>query len=248
VQLEPRDGDMFVSAILAWPSLGIDLTVGRRGWTTLFTGDHRLAVRAREVAQADALLGAGLLDELGALDDVHVDDHGARLAQRGNAQVGDRLLPIVARYQAIARAVAAALPRVPPPAAMAAHLPAWEAFAARVHGRLERGSMWIRGTSGTDAVEIGTLWGPKGEVAGTRVAVVLDPPMDVDVEAATTSPAARDALQELAKQATTHHTPGALAVLLPEPLADPSTAEPWLEHLRRAARALRGQTGAGPFR
>ncbi len=257
VQTAAREDEMFVAAELAWPPLGIDLTVGERQWTSLF-GDHvdvahraaakRFTIHAREAAQAQALLTAALLDPLAEVDEVLVDDRGARLAHRGNAQVTARLLAIVGTYQAIARAFAVAIPRVPPPAAMAAHLPAWEAFATRVQGRLERGRMWIRGVRGADVVEVGTLWGEKGTVAGTRVAVVLEPPIEVDLDAPTVSPAARAALQDLAASAATHHTANALAVLLPDPLPDPEAAEPWLERLGVAARALRGQTAAGPFR
>ncbi len=257
VQMEARGGDMFVSAALSWPPLGIDLTLGKREWTSLF-GDHvdvahdkasrKFTIHAREHAQAQALLSPALLDLLVELDVVHVDDHGARLAHRGNAQVVDRLIRAVARYKAIALALATALPTVPPPAAMAAHVPTWEAFAARLHGRLERGRMWIRGTWGTDPVEVGTLWGEKGEIAGARVAVVLDPPMDVDLDAPTTSQAARAALRELSASAATHYSASALAVLLPDALVDPQTTEPLLERLCSAARALRGQIAAGPFR
>src|SRR5512140_2994107 len=111
VQLDSKDGDIFVGGALSWPSLGLDLTLGKREWTSLF-GDHvdvthekaskKFTIHAREHAQAQALLTGPLLDLLVDLDEVLVDDTGARLAQRGNAQVVDRLARVVARYKAIA--------------------------------------------------------------------------------------------------------------------------------------------------
>ena len=260
VQLETRGVDSYVTGVLSWAPLGLDLTLGKHEWTSLF-GDHvdvlhaeasrRFTIHAREHAQARELFDPALLDLLVRAGDVHVDDAGARLAMKGNAQVADRLARIVDLYREIARAFSAAFPRVPAPALMAEPVPAWEAFAARVHGKLERGRMWIRGTWGTDVVEVGTLWGAKGELAGTRVAVVLEPPMEIDRDAPTTSAAARAelvALEALAPAATLHVSPRALAVLLREATADPQTLEPWLERLCRTARVLRGQTASGPFR
>jgi hypothetical protein len=259
VQLEQRPDDMYVACTLAWPHLGLDLAIGERRWTSLFDrhvelahpkANRRFRVHAREHAQASALLGVDLLAALVAIREVHADDDGARLALIGNAHNADRLHRIVRALVAAARAFAAGIARVPAPAAMGAHVVAWEAFAARVHGRLERGRMWVTGTWGPDPVEVGTVWSADGELRGTRVAVVFDPPLDapIDLESPLLSPIARDELRALLGETTARFAPDVLEVLLPGMTPDPTSAEPWLERLTRLARALRGQVQAGPFR
>jgi hypothetical protein len=80
--------------------------------------------------------------------------------------------------------------------------------------------------------------------------VTLEPPLETDlaVDDPSLSPAARAELAALAKAGATHHTRGALVVLVAGALPDPEAITPTLELLCRAARALRGQVAGGPFR
>jgi hypothetical protein len=130
-------------------------------------------------------------------------------------------------------------------------LPAWAAFAQRLGGRLERGSMAVRGaTLGAQEVEIETLWSGES-VKGTSVRVVLSPPLDrpLDVESPEVSAEVRDLAAAIgAESRAVKLGPAALSALVAGPLDDPAVVEPLLEKLDRLARAVRGLRQAGPFR
>ena len=93
VQLEQRGTNgLYSTATMRWPSLGIDLHVELRSLADLFVREvdvgqsdaaRRLVVRAREAAQARAVLSDEALAALSTFAEVRVDDEGATVASRG---------------------------------------------------------------------------------------------------------------------------------------------------------------------
>jgi hypothetical protein len=264
VRLEQRGIDgVYALAKFRWPDLGIGLHVEPRRWTDVVAragivslgteaAAKKFTAHAREAAQAQALLGGGALGLLAKYDESRVDDEGASVARRGAAQSRAQLDAFVAHSVTTAQALARGLRRVPPPALMAKSVPAWEAFAQRLGGRLDRGPMAIRAaTFGAQPVEIETLWAEGAEVVGTAVRVPLSPPLEreLDPEAPDLSREAKDQMTSIAAEARdTHLGPGALEALVPGPLDDPASVELLLERLVRLARAVRGVGSGGPFR
>ena len=257
-------------ARFSWPSLGLDLRVSERAWSdvlghTVDLGDplaiERLVARGREDAQVKSWLAPELEAALVAFEDVRVDDDGATVTSRGAAHSLEELLGFVTKAMSLLRLFDAAAARIAPPSAMAAHLAAWQTFAARTQGRLEPGRMWIHdATVGVDRFEVQTLWRANGVYEGTVLRLVVDPPLERELVAAdpSLSPEARALLVELAAKGTRPHDEPALRVHRDAfewhraadvgVLEDPGTLETTVESLARLARAARGMVGAGPFR
>jgi len=198
------------------------------------------------------LQGALDLDELAKFDEARVDDEGATVASLGKAQTVPHLDAFVSRAISTANAFARSIARLPPPDRMKRMVPAWQAFAERLGGRLDLGPMAIRAAAlGAETVEVETLWSRKGEVEGTAVRVLLSPPLErpLDLESPETSREACELATAVAAEARgTHFGPDSLEALTGGPLQDPAVIEPVLEKLSRLARAIRGIASAGPFR
>jgi hypothetical protein len=257
-------------ARFSWPSLGLDLRVSERAWSDVLghTVDlthapaaERLIARGREDDQVRSWLGVPLEEALVAFEEVRVDDDGATLTSRGAAHSLDELLGFVKKATELLRLFQDAAARVAPPRAMAAHLPAWQSYAARTQGRLELGRMWIHGaTIGVDRFEVQTLWRANGVHEGTVLRFIVDPPLDRDLVAddPSLSPEGRALLAELATKGTRPRGEPALRVhrdafewhQAPDQgvLEDPATLDGTVEALARLARAARGIQSAGPFR
>lgn len=255
--------DYWLVAKLAWPNLGLDLDVGERRWsdalaTSLVQSgdpaiDRRLSARAREHAQASRFVVPDVLRPLLQFDDVKIIDAGARLAVRGAVHVTERVERFVRRVLAAAEAFDRALARVPAPALFTADVPAWQALAARLRGRLELGRMWIHDAQvGTSTVQIGSVWARGGLLLGSAVVVAIDPPLDAPpsgVEDPALSPAARDAWRELATRVKgVQVDASSIHLELDGKLSDPQTAMPVVELAVSLRRALGGLAAAGPFR
>ena len=247
-------------ATLRWPDLGIDLQVEPRSLTDLFVREvdlgpsdaaRRVTVRAREDAQARAVLGDAL-EALATLREVHLDDEGGTLAAPGGAPTVAQLEAFVTAAVAATRALAFGVTRVPPPQAMAKSLAAWEAFAQGHGARLVVGSMRIRDVRlGTEVAEIATLWQGALEVEGTAVRVPMSPPLDapLDLDSPALSQEARDLARVITAEARSVRLgPDALEALVAGPLEDPASVEPLLEKLAMLARAVRGALATGPYR
>jgi hypothetical protein len=263
IRTEQRDADFWLVAKLSWPSLGLDLDIGERKWSDVLSldvvksgdaqADGRFAAHAREHAQAREVVTPELMIALLRFEDVKLDDATATLATRGTAHATEPVEAFVVAVLHAADAIAAAADRVPPPVMLAPHVLAWRAFAERLRGRLELGRMHVHdGAVGRDRVTVGTEWTRSGMLVGTRVRVVVDPPLD----AAPTSPedvvlsrVARDAWRDLAARAHAVRVErDAVLVELEGKLADPNEAMPILELAVSLRRALAGLGGAGPFR
>jgi hypothetical protein len=252
---------LYWTATVKWPPLGIDLHAEPRNWTDVFTA-HRVdlaggrsaskfTARGREAAQVRAVLGDGTFDALARFDEATVYDDGAVLASRARAETLPQLDAFVRDSVAAAQALALGTARLPPPEAMRGYLEAWRAFASRLGGQLQVGSMRITSTSfGPDAVEIETLWSGPG-IEGTAVRVRLSPALDgeLDLDAPATSAESRQLARAITERARSVRLgPDALEALLDGRLDDPSTVEPLLVNLAELARSVRGMPQAGPFR
>lgn len=263
IRTEQRHADFWLVAKLAWPSLGLDLDIGERRWTDVLSldvvksgnakADARFAAHAREHLQARSVVTPELMIALLRFEDVKLDDSSATLASRGTSHATEPVEAFVAAVLHASDAIAAAGERVPPPVMLAPHVVAWRAFAERLRGRLELGRMHVHdGVIGTDRVTVGTEWTRSGALVGTRIRVVVDPPLDAppasrdDVEV---SPAARDAWRDLAARAHVVRVErDAVLVELEGKLADPLEVMPIVELAVSLRRALAGLEGAGPFR
>ncbi|MBX3206352.1 MAG: hypothetical protein KF764_14865 [Labilithrix sp.] len=255
--------DYWLVAKLAWPSLGLELDVGERRWSDALAVsvvrsgdaavDGRFSARAREHAQAQAFVAPDVLGPLLRFGEVTIGDAGARLAVRGAAHVTEKVERFVRRVLEVAAIFDRTLDRVPPPAMFAADVPAWQALAARLRGRLELGRMWIHdAVVGASAVQIGSVWARGGLLLGSAVIVAIDPPLDAapaGLEDPALSPAARAAWRELAARAkNVEIRASAINVELEGKLSDPETALPVAELAVSLRRALGGLAAAGPFR
>lgn len=259
ISLEVRDGAVHQVAELSWAPLGLDLEVRERRWTEAFGArlvhvegaPDRLAVRARDAAQARAAVGAPLLGALASFAEASLDDAGARVSIPGAPGSVLDLARFVGAVQALAREAAAMGRRVPPPTGMEEALPAWTAVAEHLGGQLSVGRLAVvRGRVGAVEVAIETLWSRDGEPLGTGLVATIDPPIDdLDPSGPAFSPEARAALAALVEAEPTLELHAQRAsVHLPRALPDPHDALPILERMVRLVRALRGVGPAGPFR
>jgi hypothetical protein len=261
ITLQDRGAEgLHALATLRWPDLGLDLQVEPRSLTDLFVREvdlgpseaaRRVTVRAREDAQARAVLGDAT-DALAAVKEVHLDDAGGTLAAPGGAPTVPQLEAFVTAALAATRALAFGVARVPPPQAMATCVAAWEAFAQSHGARLVVGAMRIRDVRlGTEVGEIVTLWRGAGEIEGTAVRVAMSPPLDapLDLDSPALSQEARDLARAITADARgVRLGPDALEALVAGPLEDLASVEPLLERLAMLARAVRGAPAAGPYR
>ncbi|MDI1444227.1 hypothetical protein [Polyangium sp. 6x1] len=142
-------------AELAFPALGLDVRLAERRWTDFgekLPGlDKRLAkrftVRAREPMQATSLLGAEVRDALEVFDEAALDDEHVVVVQKGGVYQVSGLERFLARAQMLAHRLAKAISTVPPPAALAQALPAFQRFAEQRGARLRVGDLAIDGFS-----------------------------------------------------------------------------------------------------
>ncbi len=262
VTLEPRKAaGLALVAAVAWPRLGIDLAIAERRWVDAWSGGvvpagdpalaERFTVRGREAAQVRAFLGGGALGRsVLPFDEAAIGDEGASLVSPGTAQSVQELDTFVARAVAAARALGEAAQRVPAPAAMAAYVPAWRAFAAAMGGRLVLGEMSIHEATREEApLVIATEWSDEGAPAATLVRFPLpertggagEPrPLDGATKALVDSLSAQVAALSVSEEA--------VLVRLPAPLEDPAALEPILAGMAQLARRLSGGAARGPYR
>lgn len=253
---------LYWTATVKWPPLGIDLHAEPRSWTDAFSANRvdlgvgrsasKFTARGREAAQVLAVLGEGALDAVARFEEAAVNDDGAVLASRARAETLPQLDAFVRDAIAAAQALALGVARLPPPEAMKEHVEAWRAFASRLGGRLQIGSMRITSTSfGPEAVDIETLWSGPHRIEGTAVRLRLSPPIEgeLDLDSPGTSAESRQLVKAITERARNVRLgPDALEALLDGPLDDPSTVEPLLVTLADLARSIRGVPQTGPFR
>ncbi|XXX79812.1 hypothetical protein WMF30_13665 [Sorangium sp. So ce134] len=247
---------------LRWPSWGLDLEVGvKRFLLALASEDdegfgRRYRVRGRDPGQVRAVVAGPLRRALLAFDDVRLDDEHVSVRSRTPGHDQPWLGVFLAHLAALATEISAASSRIPPPTPMAGMRPAWERFAAEVHGRFEVGRMRIRDAQLDGATfHIDTCFerGPYPE--RSEVTLVLDPPLDAAFDPddpdqlRAASPGAREAVKRL--RARTHAlriAPHAIVITVPAPLEDPATLRDLLGAQLHLSALLRGPRVARPYR
>ena len=247
---------------LRWSSWGIGLQIGlKRFMLPLSAGDeerfgNRYRVRGRDPAQVRAVVTAPLRHALLAFDEVRLDDERVTVTSRTPGHDQPWLGAFLERLARLAFEVAAASGRVPPPSAMIAMRPAWEAFARELRGRLEVGRMSIRdGRHGGATFHVETCFERAAAPHRSEVTLVLDPPLDAPLDAESSeqlraaAPGVRELIQALLAQALALRVAaGAIVLTLPAPLEDPATLREPMAAMLLLAQRLRGARGTGPYR
>ncbi|KYF61739.1 hypothetical protein BE11_01740 [Sorangium cellulosum] len=240
---------------------GLDLQVRPRRALELVgvvTGDPgfdgRFRVRGREDAQVLAALTPALRAALTVFPEVELDDARVRVRSAVGAFDGSVLELFLRQIEALAQAIAAAGAALPPPASMAAWLPAWRSFAEESGGSLQVGPMRLTGYLEGARFEVATLF--KGAAAaGTRVALPLEPAIE---GAGGGALAAKEALAAALREQVSWFRdveggvisvgPEEIAVKLAAVLGQPAAAREVLQPMLAVARALRGERRGGPYR
>ncbi|WP_437736042.1 hypothetical protein [Sorangium sp. So ce1335] len=247
---------------LRWPSWGLDLDVGMKRFLLALSSEdeegfgRRYRVRGRDPGQVRAVIAGPLRRALLAFDDVRLDDERASVRSRTPGHDQPWLGAFLEHLAALAAEITAASARIPPPTPMAGMRPAWERFAAELHGRFEVGRMRIRDAQLDGATfHIDTCFerGPHPECS--EVTLVLDPPLDAAFDhddpelLRAASPGVRAAIKRLrARARALRIAPHAIVVTVPAPLEDPATLRDLLGAQLHLAALLRGPRVAGPYR
>jgi hypothetical protein len=242
-----------LAATLRWPPLGLELQTHPRsrlrperpGDIVLRLGAQSFVVRGHQPSQVQALFDAPIWRLYFAdhvFESLQFDDAGARLTSPTAGDTAKDLLPFISNVVALANVLDDAISRLPPRSVMKPHAAAWRRHAETLRGRFEPGRIRIHdGVAGQDRVEIATLWSRDGEVAGTRIRLLLAPPLTEPPP--THSPLAVQLQSDCEKVIL-----DAAAIELHLQLAalDPAGLMPLVERAQRLVTALRG-TG-GPYR
>jgi hypothetical protein len=157
---------------------------------------------------------------------------------------------------ALAAEITTAGARVPPPPPMAALLPAWEAFARDLRGRLEIGRMSIRDARVEGAVfHLETCFERSAQPDRTELTLVLDPPLDAPFDAddpaalEASAPAVRELVRLVRAEARALRVDvSSVVAVLPAPLEDPASVRELMGSMLLLAQRLRGLRAAGPYR
>ncbi|XXT22317.1 hypothetical protein WME94_12220 [Sorangium sp. So ce429] len=247
---------------LRWPSWGLDLDVGVKRFLLALSSEddegfgRRYRVRGRDPGQVRAVIAGPLRRALLAFDDVRLDDEHVAVRSRTPGHDQPWLGAFLEHLAALAVEITAASARIPPPTPMAGMRPAWERFAAELHGRLEVGRMRIRDAQLDGATfHIDTCFERGLHPECSEVTLVLDPPLDAPLDPddpeqlRAASPGAREAVKRLrARARALRIAPHAIVVTVPAPLEDPATLRDLLGAQLHLAALLRGPRVAGPYR
>jgi hypothetical protein len=243
---EIRGDSPCLVAEVSLPALGLDLRVAERKWTDLGARlpevdglfQQRFTVRAREPAQARAVLDEALRGALARFDEAAMDDDHAVLTRAGGVFQLEGLQHFLLDVQVAAANLAAAVARVPPPAALADRAAAYAAFASARGATLRVGDLTLHGWSVKGVVlRTATRW----EKGAARGALELTLPAGADAKRWD------DALID-GLDARTGVRDGVAWVEceLPE---DPASLMPLAERVAEAALSLLRSGGdAGPYR
>ena len=259
VRTDVREGATKLVAELRWEPWGLHLSIGPRqiydGRYEIFLDafNQRFVVRGRDTAQLGAALDFDLRAALLAFDDVELDDAHATVRSSSPGHQKPGIGAFVAKVATLAAALQAASRRIPPPALMAARLPAWRAFAAQLGGRLRVGPMRLVDLPLDGArFEIETTFDRHGVPERNVVRLVLDPPLPApfdprDADDMARAPrAARPLIASLRERGLVVEKQ-AMTVRFPL-LDDPAPVRRTMGEMLALASALRGERRTGPYR
>lgn len=266
-----------LAARLRFRSLGLGLSIANAG--LLHAGfyfpadetDRRFKITGRDPAQIREGLSPSLHAALLSFDEATMGDEQADV--RSNVLGYDQqwIEAFIDRVTALARGIEETSRSIPPPAEMAAFLPAWRRFAADLDADLTPGNMEISGGEFEGAiVEIRAELDGKTPVA-TTIALVVDPPIEAAVdlgsaEAIQQLPApTREILRSIealcrrlldavgplppsAKMPRPELREALISLCLPVVIADPSSLRNVMAAMLSLTAALRGDRRAGPYR
>jgi hypothetical protein len=220
--------------------------VAERKWTDLGARlpevdgffQQRFTVRAREPAQANAVLDEALRVALARFDEAAMDDDHAVLTRAGGVFQLEGLQRFLLDVQVVAANLAAAVARVPPPAVLADRLAAWAAFAHARGATLRVGDLTLHAWSVKGVVlRTATRW----EKGAPRGALALALPAGADAKRW------EDALLDgLDAPSSVREGVAWVECELPE---DPASLMPLAERVAEIALSLQRSGGdAGPYR
>jgi hypothetical protein len=127
-------------------------------------------VVVREPAQVIPL-GTHLWPALHALEVTRLTDENAAVERSYDPYTSYDLVEFVGVLEGLAEALQRARQAIPPPAAMATALPAWQLLASTLGGPLCQGRMAVRGQRAGLAAQVETRWSASAEPLGTRLVV-----------------------------------------------------------------------------
>lgn len=169
---------IFLTAELRYPSLHIDLDGGRAsGLRRVLQGgvklgharwDKRHYLTGREEAQVLSF-GRNLGPALTSQRVADIDDEHVVVEVLDSGQSFTVLQRFAQAALALGRAIPEARAVIPPPAAMAEAVPAWERLAKGLRARLDRTRMAVQGHHEGSAAAVATEWSPKGHALRTTI-------------------------------------------------------------------------------
>lgn len=264
-----REGT-FIVGELEYPPLGLDLSIQRGGRFDLLgrddieigvsKWDRRHRVEARDAEQTRAfLLEVG--GSLARFRTVVMSDRTLRVEVKDAGTQPGPVRAITEAIVTLARALADARRRIPPPGAMTSDVQAWTRLAEELSGTLDHVRMEVRGTTGALPVVISTEWTKRGsplltalevttEVSVERSLRLLAP--DFTVLGGDPGALASAEIQDLIRRIGEHPAsaitvaPNGVRVELPAPLTDFTAAVTRLRTMTQLVRAL--GPSAGPYR
>lgn len=262
-------------ARLRFRALGLGLSITEGGLLhvgTYFPADEierRFRITGRDPAQVREGLSRSLRGALLAFDEVTISDEQADVGSNVLGYDQRWLSAFLAQITALAQGIEETSRSSPPPAEMAAFLPAWRRFASDLDADLTPGNMEISGGVFEGAiVEIRTAFEGKTPTA-TTLALVIDPPIEVAVDLGDAeairqlSAPAREILRSIealcralleasgpppAKIPRPELREAQISLRLPVVIASPSSLRDVMAALLSLAAALRGDRRAGPYR
>jgi hypothetical protein len=236
-------------ASLEGPSLGLALRICERSWTDLGSRidaidgpfQKRFTVRCREGAQGAALLSSALRKALASFHESALDDESAVVLMPRSSRDLPELLRFFDAVKRLAQALNKARTALPPPAALAPLLPAYQRFARKYGASLCVGDLSLRWNIGTLPLTLDHAFdGP--EPRQSRLWAPVTPRDPTAWSSVISQATERPAFLEEQRS----------GILLPASTlpvcTDPETVVPLAEGLVEALTSLSGVHSAGPYR
>ncbi|MEZ4306673.1 MAG: hypothetical protein R3F14_01300 [Polyangiaceae bacterium] len=256
------DDEVAMSATLRYPSLMLGLRAAPQTFVML-PSELELAlsgfkVEQRELDQACAFLSGPLLFNLRRVRLLSIDDTSLTFRTTVAGFDAEGIAPFLDQLDAVITSLVEAIENIPVPSAMRDFRPAWQELARITGGRFTPGGMAIESASIDGALFfITTLFEEDATIAGTKVALEVDPPLrlrgPLDPGAPETWSEVPPGCHDFAKALLAHVTRLAItsrsiSFFVPGLLPDPADLRPRMIELLVLSRRLRGERTPGPYR